>query len=468
MSKITDLMEVPNSIAIPDIIGLPPLKGDRESNVNKMILNSMMITDITPCVPNFHEGGLTVFKLSKAWTSYIMELRQLGFTYSGENYLKVAFLGDNIPNETFQNEYSESFLDTLTGGISSVAGELTQMTGARTMTGAGKQFMDPIKASDSIVGTIGRGVSRFAGELESIYGNITNSSPTMKHLGARINKLLGGSRVDFPMIWKNSSFNPTYSFTIRLFNPEPASLKATEKYIIGPLAALLSLGLPKTDDKGETYSYPYFVKLDCKGLFRLESGAISSITVVKGGDNQAIALNQRLQMVDVRLDIVSLFSTMTTRGTGNDRPSLENYLQNLRDKKITYSNFKNSSYVENEIEEIQSMINLLQIANEELPRNRVDSEKRTKVETLSETQPEALSDEVEAVENFAGDTEAVESFAADSTEPEKPAIYKYWDKTKKTYEQTKAKTKSAISKAMKTSPDDIRKAISTKYKGGFK
>ena len=110
------------------------------------------------------------------------------------------------------------------------------------------------------------------------------------------------------------------------------------KYIIGPLAALLTLAMPRvttdTASKGSmiTYDYPFFQKIDCPGLFTIPSGAISSITVTKGGDHGGAAFNQRVSLVDVRIDFVNLFSSMILSEYGDDeRPTLKGYLANLID-----------------------------------------------------------------------------------------------------------------------------------------
>jgi hypothetical protein len=157
------------------------------------------------------------------------------------------------------------------------------------------------------------------------------NTPMGKTMGA----ILAGARLDFPYVWKNSSYTPTYNFTIRLYNPNPKSKWATRKYIIGPLAALLLLALPITDE-GSVYRWPFIHKIVCPGIFELKAACISNITVVKGGDQNQIGFNQRLAMVDVRFEIGSLYRSVLagkdTKEMDEKRPTLTNYLKNLEDE----------------------------------------------------------------------------------------------------------------------------------------
>jgi hypothetical protein len=163
-----------------------------------------------------------------------------------------------------------------------------------------------------------------------------------------LNSTLGGSRFDFPMIWTDSSFQPSYTMTVRLYNPDPASLEATKKYIIGPIAALLLLGLPLSDDnKGSTYNYPFLHKIKCPGIYFLNPCFISNISVIKGGDQQQIAYNQRLSIVDVRLDFGSLFSSMlASKYTNDKRPTLKSYLKVMEEGKDLHNTDDSDLYID--------------------------------------------------------------------------------------------------------------------------
>jgi hypothetical protein len=124
--------------------------------------------------------------------------------------------------------------------------------------------------------------------------------------------------------------------TIRLYNPNPQSDIATDKYIIGPIAALMLLGTPISDD-GATYNWPFLHKVRATGIYDLDPAYIGGITIIKGGDQQSIAYNQRLGMVDVRIDFGSLYNTMVASNSANPaRPTLKKYLNVMRGARTIY------------------------------------------------------------------------------------------------------------------------------------
>lgn len=322
-------------IAIPDIIGLPP-GGYTTTDV---IEASMPIASITPCEPVM-ELAITVFRIEPQVDKYKALLKAHGFTMRG-NSIKVAFLADNFPTDTFQNEYGESFLNKITDVASQGAGELAQMMGAKSATEAlqamGETFSGMGKEMGGLGGTIiggvgkaatgvGAGTEKAIKYLESKEGGIGALGGGAK----LISRMLAGHRVDFPQVWKNSGFQPSYTMTVRLYNPNPANPLSTKKYIIGPICALMLLGLPRTED-GSTYSWPFLHKIKATGIYGLDPAFISNVTVIKGGDQQNIAWNQAMGMVDVRIDFGSLFNSMVAGKTYNakSRPTLGNYLSAL-------------------------------------------------------------------------------------------------------------------------------------------
>jgi len=326
------------------IFGLPP-----ESHVSESLrLNSMPILEIVPCKPKF-QAGLNLFKLEPAWGSeyrdswnksgnedYKPLLKSHGFELE-ETPIKVAYIADNFPTDTFSNEYGESFLNRMTDVASNAAAELGVLTGTRSAGDALSKLEASLKGAGGVAGGIGSGVGAARSGLESLGNALQGAGPlgqTLSAGGHTLSRLMAGARVDFPQVWKNSGFQPQYSVTIRLWNPMPGNDESTNKYIIGPLAALLLLCVPLTDD-GHTYSWPFLHKIKCKGVFDLRSAFISNIAVVKGGDQQQIGWNQRLGVVDVRIDFGSLYNSLLAGNNFDDpdKPTLTSYLDNLKESK---------------------------------------------------------------------------------------------------------------------------------------
>lgn len=323
-------------IKIPDIIGLPPL--NLEPRTNAIMQNAMPTAEIKPSVPSFQEG-LDLFTLGDAWKQYKKLLNSHGFDF-GNNIesVKVAFLADAFPTDTFQNEYGENFLQKMTDIASEGAASINQFMGSRSASETYGKFEKKLKSKGGTAGLLGKGMGVAGGWAKDLLGALQESSGG-KGIARGVNlvdRLAAGARIDFPQVWKTSSFTPSYTMTVRLYNPNPASKLSTDKYIIGPIAAIMLLGTPISDD-GATYNWPFLHRVKATGIYDLDPAYIGGITIVKGGDQQSIAYNQRLAMVDVRIDFGSLYNTMVASNSANPaRPTLKKYLNIMRGGRTIY------------------------------------------------------------------------------------------------------------------------------------
>ncbi len=312
-------------------IGLPP---EYETYVSRHVVeNTMPLAEIYPCKPQF-KTGMTLFTLEEDWTAYSNIIKNLGFSV-GDSPLRVSFLADNFPTDTFTNEYGETFLTKMADVASGSIRDLMQITGTRTLGGATGKISDYLKdLGEKSGGAVKTGLAA-AGKMTE-KAEMGLRSIENRFAGAKtISGLLAGNRVDFPQVWKSSGFSPSYTMTIRLFNPKPWNVEVTKKYIIGPLAAILALGVPQSKD-GSTYSWPFFHKVKSPGIYNLNPAVITNISVIKGGDQQQISQGQLLGMVDVRIDFVSLFNSLLVETEGSkikNRPTLKSYLDALKEEK---------------------------------------------------------------------------------------------------------------------------------------
>jgi len=327
---------------IPSIIGLPP----RTYVSDKMILNSMPIASIRPCIPEFRKG-MTLFSLKSAWDtgkspdspSYTELLSHLGFEIENGSSVKavrVAFIADNFPTDSFTNEYGESFLQKFTNVASEGAATINQLLGTRTATDAFKNIQTQLSGGGVVSEYLSKAMEKGGAAISGVMSSLSKmSGGASQNITDITSKMLAGARIDFPQVWKNSGFSPSYSMTIRLYNPVPSSETYTLKYIVGPIAALLLLAVPISGD-GNTYNWPFLHKIKAPGIYNLDPAFISNVTIVKGGDQQQIAYNQRMGIVDVRIDFGSLFNSMLA-GTKltHDRPNVKSYIDAMKSSKST-------------------------------------------------------------------------------------------------------------------------------------
>lgn len=323
-------------IKVSQTIGLPPSTYVSDN----MVRNSIPIAEIRPCQPSF-KLGMSIFELNETdgWNRYIKILNSHGFTIDPP--IKLAFLADNFPTDSFTNEYGESFLQKFTDVASGGAAAISQFFGVRSADVALERITKGLKERPGVLGMIGGGfeeAQKQVGKLKEslIAGMGPGGGAAVEKMGGVFKSVLTGARVDFPQVWKNSGFAPSYTMTIRLYNPTPSSHTSTKQHIIGPLAALALLGIPISEE-GDTYNWPFLHKISCPGIYNLDPAFISNITVVKGGDQQQIAHNQRLGIVDIRIDFGSLYNSILAEEGKNisNRPTLRTYLKALEGGKKT-------------------------------------------------------------------------------------------------------------------------------------
>jgi len=324
------------TVEIPDIIGLPP----ESYTTTTLIRNSMPVMEIVPSKPNF-SVGMSLFQLIPDWNTYSTLLQDHG--YITKQPLKVAFVADSFPTFSLQNEYSDSFLDRALDMGSNITGEISQMMGGKTTSEAIRNVATKLKGVGGMPGAVGESVLSGMQELTALKTSLVGMGgggigSFMNRAGGLLNAIAANQRIDFPMIWRGSSWTPNFSFTVRLFNPNPGSLLMTQKYITGPLAALLLLMAPRSDN-GSTFAWPFFHKIKCQGIFILDPAIITGLSIVEGGDQLQMGYNQRLQNVDVRIDVSSLYrSIIATKSDSGivGRPTVSQFLDNMLDEKTLY------------------------------------------------------------------------------------------------------------------------------------
>jgi hypothetical protein len=319
-----------------NIIGLPAYcylgEGGSTPNVfsviKKKVLQSMTVIEIQPGAPEFGEGGMNLFTVSpsKGEETFKKIMKASGVDKVRSLPLKIAVLSDYSITDSFTHEYADSMFESSANSMGGAAGEITQITGNSSATGAIDQLTKSITGVDLGIGGKTKELAN------SVLGNLVNKDKAA-NITKTIDSIAGGSQVDFPMIWKGSSFTPSYSFTCRLVNPYPENEESYQQYIIEPLAHLLAFAANDSASES-TFTYPLLCSVTCAGLFKLSAAYISNIEVIKGGESNDISFLQRPGTIDVRMTFASLYTTMVAKEQGSDpteeRPTLKGYLDALR------------------------------------------------------------------------------------------------------------------------------------------
>jgi len=335
---------------LPEIIGLPPLYDDglktNKSGIpgpstSDVIKDSMPILEIEAATPQF-AVGLELFTLKTDMNGYAEDLRDIfniGLNPNSTSCIKVAFLGVTPPMESFSNDYGDSMFSQYENASAGL-GEAAFIFGSTDINQAVESLRSGVEEArggktSSILDSLGNSISRIMGVGREAANKVAQSGEAGR-LAVKAAALAARStisRKDFPQVWKSASWSSSYSVQVRLYNPFPNSAESTTAHIIAPLAALLMFVVPRTDD-GFNFHWPWCCRFKCKGLFDVEAGYVKSIQVVKGGDDNNIAFNQRVGIVDLKIELGTLYNSMiTTKSSISQRPSLTSYLDQFAQSK---------------------------------------------------------------------------------------------------------------------------------------
>ena len=184
--------------------------------------------------------------------------------------------GLNQVQESFSNETTESSLASTINGFADQARELRFLFGSE-----GSVAADLMNSASEVTSSI---TSQLAGSLAKAGGGIVGS---LADKG--VNTVLNGGKIVFPEIWSNSNYDKSYSLEVKLRSPDHDSLSIFLN-ILKPYCKLLCLALPRQSKNAQGeydpngYSSPFLVKAYSKGMFNVDMGIISSLSVSKGAE----------------------------------------------------------------------------------------------------------------------------------------------------------------------------------------
>ena len=157
------------TIKLEETIGLPP--GSSSAFDNPMI-NSMPVATIVPGEPKLQKSA-AVFQIVPKFKKYAEMLGEYGYSLSSKK-LKVAFIADNFPTDSFSNQYGPSFLENMMNIGPAGLGQLSQMAGAKSATEMVKNIASYAEENSDIeivkkaMGTIGSGSEKVGNALKNM------------------------------------------------------------------------------------------------------------------------------------------------------------------------------------------------------------------------------------------------------------------------------------------------------------
>ena len=198
--------------------------------------------------------------------------------------------------EEFSNETTQSSLNSKVNSMSDTARELQYILGMTTSQ-IGLNF-DKLK--DNLAASK-QSLDDFVSKLPvggNVFSVLVNS----------LNTVISGGRLIFPEIWSDSDFSRSYNINMRLISPSPDNLSIW-RHILVPLAHVYGLVCPRQADK-HGYSAPFLVKVFCKGMYNIDMGIVTGVTVTKGKEN-TWNKDGLPTYVDVSITVKDLYKTLS-------------------------------------------------------------------------------------------------------------------------------------------------------------
>jgi hypothetical protein len=215
-------------------------------------------------------------------------------------------------SESYGNGTTESSLASQINGFADQAHEIKFLFGEN-----GNAVANMIAQGTEVTSSIAQSLSGAAG---AIGGGIVGS---LAEKG--VNTVLNGGKIVFPEIWSNSTYEHSYSIQFKFRSPDNDSLSIFLN-VIKPYCKLLALVLPRIQMDASNamnpnaYNSPFLVKAYSKGMFSVDMGLITSMSVTKGATG-AWNDDGLPTQIDVTIEIADLYKSLAMGSAESEKKS---------------------------------------------------------------------------------------------------------------------------------------------------
>ena len=197
--------------------------------------------------------------------------------------------------ESFSNNTTQSQIASAINSASDMAKELGFLLGA----GAGIQYDNIV--SDSALTDIVDGLD----DLAKKYLN----GGFARDLSVNFSTVAVGGKLLFPEIWSDSEFSRDFSISLKLRTPD-ADVVSWYLNIYVPLCHLIALAAGHQTNNPNGYHSPFLIRAFYKGLFNVNMGIITDLTIKKGKE-AAWNIDGLPSEVDIDITIKDLYNMMS-------------------------------------------------------------------------------------------------------------------------------------------------------------
>lgn len=214
----------------------------------------------------------------------------------------VVFYADGLTtvSDSFSNNTTDSSLANSINGFSDQAKEI------RFLMGGSNALTELYSNSTEALSSISSGLAEIGGDLTAgMLGDLARTG---------VSSVLTGGKLIFPKIWGDSNYNRSFSFSIKLRSPDHDNLSIFMNILV-PFIHLLALCMPQSLTSGDSqqnpnaYNTPFMVRAYAKGMFNINMGMITDMSVTRGGEAQWNNNGLPTQM-DIDISIEDLYSSL--------------------------------------------------------------------------------------------------------------------------------------------------------------
>jgi hypothetical protein len=347
---VTSYSEIPwNPFESDKILGLPLYYNDL-ADPSGRVFNQTIIADlphvyIIPGVPQVNRNLINVAgkRIVPAYLSRkLLELQEAGVNFG----VRGIWNGDDLRFIGFKTDYSEyyKYVQTMLSAIYSYLDN----TGVFDVFRFSEEFENSLKnfglcfyadkatsSSESADNTYGSSrvaemvadranamreadlLNPFNGKTARIVDSIKALNPlgvleamgtfdgTITRTANALFRVINGSNLFFPEVWQDSRFDKSYNISFKFYSPYGDKLSIF-RFVYVPFIALLALALPRQDGL-LGYEAPFIFKMSSPGRFDIDMGAVTSMTIQKGGSDNLWTSEGLPQMIEVNMNVIDLY-----------------------------------------------------------------------------------------------------------------------------------------------------------------
>ena len=217
-------------------------------------------------------------------------------TLTSQDFIGFYMDSTDSVSESFSNQTTQSQIANSVNGFSDQAKELAFLLGKDA--GQTQHLMDQTKLTDVLHA------------VDSITNKYLNGSALLGNITGNFSTIATGGKLLFPEIWSDSEFSRDFDITIKLRTPD-SDVLSWYLNICVPICHLIGLAAGhQSKDTGNGYYSPFLVRAFYKGLFNVDMGIITSMSIRKGKE-AAWNVDGLPTEVDIDLSIKDLYNMLS-------------------------------------------------------------------------------------------------------------------------------------------------------------